>query len=147
MSPAQVAPVAWAWQPRPVALAPQGLAAQGSAARRLARRLLSREAGDLALLTGVAGPGLLVLLGAAETLPWEEGVVYLGHDDAARSILVPTTLTPTVPLSLLARALSRVPGAPEPLALLPDGVVASVAQARPLVHASLEAWLATGAGA
>jgi len=129
------------WGPREPPLPPCGLAARGEVARALAKKLLARPDDALASLRGVAGKGLLVLLGDAEDLPWEDGVVYLGRDEAAPSLLLPSHLAPRVSAALLERAfLARAPGAPlavlvEPPALVPAG------SARQLARAALAAWL------
>ncbi len=127
------------WRPRAQPLGPCAVAACGPVAR--ARALVERLQRGLApSLSGVAGTDVVVVLGAAGELPWEDGVVYLGRDPAAPGLLLPTLLEPTVPVDLFARALARLH--PLPLAVLPELVV-PVAAARPLDAASLAAWLAT----
>lgn len=42
------------------------------------------------------------MLGPEESLPWAEGVIYLGRDDG---VLLPTTLAPSVRADLLRLAL------------------------------------------
>lgn len=119
------------------------VAAVGPVALALARRVLA--AGEVArdLWRGVAGPGVLVLLGDTESLPWVEGVVYLGRDPAAPALLLPCTLAPEVAPALLERALvARAAGA-TPLAVLPRSAhLVPVGAARPVSRESLEAWLA-----
>lgn len=70
----------------------------------LARRVLAEDDARLANWEGVAGRGLLVLLGASALLPWVDGAVYLGRDAAAPSLLLPCALAPDVAASLLERA-------------------------------------------
>jgi hypothetical protein len=119
------------------------MAARGAAAVRLARRLL-RGPEPLASCRLVAGARLLVVLGPAEVLPWVEGAVYLGRDDLAPSLLLPTNVMPDVPLPLVERALlRRVPGADRPVAVLrgPE-VLVSTGRAQPAPPAALEEWVA-----
>ena len=136
------------WLPRPEPLRPTALAAQGQAALVLARRLLRDLDREEPLgLSGTASADLLILLGEAESLPWVDGVQYLGRDPDAPSLLLPTTLAPSVAPSLLERAfLRRFPGLAPPLAVLPSlACVASAAEARPLDRERLRAWLERGA--
>jgi hypothetical protein len=139
--------IAVEWRPRPEPLEPVAVAARGEAARAVARRLLARPDEALGKVAGVAGDGVLVLIGEAAALPWADGVVYLGRDPAAPGLLLPTALTPSVPLSLLERALLERAGAGgAPLAVLPGfGRLVSLAAARPVARAPLVAWL-RGAG-
>ena len=137
------------WRPRPNPLEPAGVAARGMAARALARRLLARGDEELARLRGVAGPELLIALGAAADLPWVDGVSYLGREAGAPLLLLPTTREPAVHPQLLERALlaraRELPGLEPPLAVLlaPDLLV-STAAARPIDRQVLERWLSRG---
>ncbi len=80
--------------------------AEGEVCGRLARRLLADD-GTLDKVQGLVAPDLLVVLGEAADLPWVDGVAYLGRDDAAPSLLLPTHLAPTVPATLLESALGE----------------------------------------
>jgi len=97
------------WSPRAHPLEPAGVAASGAAARALARRLLGAPPERLAGLRGCLETSrpLLLLLGEAALLPWVDGVVYLGREPRAPTLLVPTTLTADVPPDLLLRAARR----------------------------------------
>ena len=139
-----------AWRPRPVPLDPVGVAARGEAARAMAKRLLARWDRDeetLSRLSGVAGPGLIILLGDAPVLPWVEGAAYLGRDAHAPSLLLPTNREPTVPLPLLERALliraTRLHAEPPFAVLLDPPLLASTLEARPLIRSQIQAWLET----
>ena len=133
-----------AWTPRLVPLAPVGVVARGAVTTALANRLLNRTDDQLAELAGVQARGLLIVLSDDPTLlPWAEGVIYLGRDSSAPSILLPTTHAPSVPLPVLERAIrARFPELMMPLAVLPDGkTVVSVSECRkPMVRATLQAW-------
>ena len=133
--------VAVAWRERDAPLAPAAVAARGSASRTLARRLLTLDDERLGRLRGVAGSGLLVLVGAADDLPWVDGVVYLGVDPRARALLLPTTLEPDAPLPLLERALLDRRDRPPLAVLLEPPALVSVGAARPVARAALAAWL------
>src|SRR5579871_6188987 len=110
-----------AFRPRAVPLAPVAVAARGEAAAALASRLARRDDAALGRLSGVSAPGLLLVIGAVEELPWVDGVVYLGRDPAAPSLLLPTALEPDVPAPLFERAvLARARSAAPPIAVLVD---------------------------
>ncbi|HLL85062.1 MAG TPA: hypothetical protein VK420_20505 [Longimicrobium sp.] len=130
------------WGPREPPLRPAGVVARGMVARALARRLLAREDAELGRLHGAGGPGVLVLLGDADALPWEDGVTYLGRDADAPALLLPSNRAPDVPVALLERALLARARAEGPLAVLldPPGLV-PLGGARAVVRARLEAWL------
>ena len=139
------------WSP----LAPLGAAARGPVARMLARRLLAFDDERLSRLKGVAGPEMLIVLGEEESLPWVDGVIYLGRDSDAPLLLLPTSLSPSVPPAFLERALLRkinLHSSPRasssdrnvlaPLVVFLDPPsVASVGHARPVVRDTLSAWL------
>jgi hypothetical protein len=131
-----------------VPLDPVGVAARGEAARALAKRLLARWDRDedaLSRLSGVAGPGLIILVGDAQALPWVEGAAYLGRDAHAPSLLLPTNREPTLPLPLLERALliraTRLHTEPPLAVLLDPPLLASTLEARPLIRSQIQAWL------
>jgi hypothetical protein len=107
----------------------------------LAHRLL-RDADTLANFKAVGAPGLLVILGAETALPWVDGVVYLGHDAEAPSLLFPTSLEPSVPAALLERSLTATHKLRGPCALLLDPpAIIPLAEARTLARDSLVKWL------
>lgn len=139
------AAVAIAWRPRAVPLVARAVVARGAAAGRLARRLLRLDDDALAALTAVAGGGALAVLGAADALPWVDGVVYLGRDDDAPLLLVPTALAPSVPVALLARALATR-CTPAPIGVIAgDGAAAALVAlggARAIDRARLAAFAA-----
>jgi hypothetical protein len=131
------------WRPRAVPLAPLAVVAVGARARSLAERLLGDSDEILSGLRGVAGPGCVIAMG--EGLPWVDGVLYLGRDPDAPSLLLPTNLLPSVPAALLERALVAKSRMSPPLAVLPDPPrIASLAKALPIVRGMLELWLKSG---
>ena len=118
-----------------------GVAARGIPATRLAHRLL-RVPDSLSNYKGVSAPGLLVILGEEEHLPWVDGVVYLGHDSQSPSLLFPTNLEPSVPAALLERALTLVHNHHGPSALLLDPPsIIPLSEARTIAQESLIKWL------
>jgi hypothetical protein len=119
--------------------------ARGSGAAALARHLLgTRDEAALARLSGVRGPGLLLVLGREADLPWIDGIVYLGKDPAAPSLLLPSALEPDVPPALLERAiLARAFALEAPIAVLAHPpALAGAGGARPVRSKELQAFLA-----
>ena len=135
------------WSPRSSPLPALAVAGVGPVALALARRVLVAGDMELARWSGVAGPGVLVLLGDSDSLPWVEGVVYLGRDAAAPSLLLPCTLAPDVAPALLERALLTRAPVGTPLAVLPRPAhLVPVGAARPVSRDTLRAWLASQEG-
>ena len=129
------------WRPRFTPLVPVGVAARGAAATRLAHRLLS-DPDSLSHYKAVSAPGLLVVLGEEQWLPWVDGVIYLGHDPQSPSLLFPTNLEPSVPAALLQRSLMLVHNQNGPCALLLDPpAIVPLSEARTIARASLIKWL------
>jgi hypothetical protein len=130
------------WSPRQSPLAALAVAGVGPVAMALARRALAAEDKQLGAWSGVAGPGMLVLLGETDSLPWVDGAVYLGRDPAAPSLLLPCALAPEVAPALLERALVAHASAGTPLAVLPrSGHLVPVGAARTVARETLAAWL------
>lgn len=132
--------IAVTWRPRFTPLAALGIAARASAATRLAHRLLQEPVETLWQFKGVGGPGILVVLGPEELLPWVSDGVYLGRDAQSPSLLLPTTLEPSVPLSLLERSLTTHNPGPSALLLNPLSLV-PLTEARPIARKTLIKWL------
>jgi hypothetical protein len=131
------------WRARATALVPVAVAARDGVAIAFARRLLTLDDESLAKLRGIAGQGLLIALGEEELLLWVDGVTYLGRDDAAPSLLLPTTLEPDVPVALFERALLKRLNQSAPIAVLPalPSIITSVSPARPISRETLTVWL------
>jgi hypothetical protein len=129
--------------PRAGSLDPVAVIAAGPVARALAHRLLRFADADLAVLRGVAGDGLIVLVGDAASLPWVDGVVYLGRDADAPRLLLPTTLRPTVASDVFERAIARHAGqlgSPWAIVAVPPRVI-PIADALPVERAHVLHWL------
>jgi hypothetical protein len=86
--------------PREPPLAPEGVVGLGSAPALAAAALRRIDAG--AELHAAAGDGWLVVLGAADDLPWADGSVYVGR---AGPLLIPTTSAISPHPELVAAAL------------------------------------------
>jgi MoxR-vWA-beta-propeller ternary system domain bpX5 len=130
------------WRPRRVPLKPVAVAAEGESARLLTR-LLERTDEELLRLRGIRAPSVpaVLLSGEGDDLPWADGVVYLGKDDLAPALLVPSLLEPRLPLALLERAiLSRFASLGTPVAVLPGARLRlfPMGGARPLSRARLD---------
>lgn len=138
-------PLQIAWQTRLAPLAACAVAARGEVARELAQRALTRDDEELAKLHGVAGQGIVILLGESEFLPWADGALYLGRESEALSLLLPTTMMPNVPLALVERAMrARFATLPLPLAVLPQwNLVLPCGTAQSVVRAQLEKFAET----
>jgi hypothetical protein len=127
-------------------LTPTAVLALEAAAVALVRRLLQLDATHLSRLRGVSGPTFVLICGAAEDLPWVDGVLYLGVDASAPRLLMPTPLCPNVPCALLERAIARrLDGQPyrvsPPWALcFEPQLVIPVGDAKPVTARALEAW-------
>jgi hypothetical protein len=133
------------WSDREPPLAACAVAAWAEVARRLATRLLELDDQALGRLSGVAGKSTIVLLGDEADLPWVDGVLYLGRDPSAPSLLLPTRMEPVVPrANLLERAMTgRFAKVRPPLAVLPEKLtVISCYKALRLARSRVEAWLA-----
>lgn len=125
-------------------LEPVAVAAVGRAARRLGQRLLQLSEDQLGEWTGVAGASAIVLLGASDSLPWVDGVSYLGRDPRAPRLLVPTNLQPTtVAIEVFEQAVlgrdSRL--APPVAVVVSPPCLLSLAGALPVRRNRLRAWL------
>jgi MoxR-vWA-beta-propeller ternary system protein len=142
LSPAEPR-LGFAWRPRTRPLTPAAVSATGPASHALAARLLERDDEGLGRLRGVAGEGILAVLGEEEQLPWVDGAVYLGRDASSPALLLPTNREPLVPLPLLERAvLARLRDPYPPIALLATPpLILSAGLARPIHRGRLQTWL------
>lgn len=107
------------WTTREPPLNPSGIFARGTAATALAKRLLQEPDDRLKTLKGVYGDDYIAVTGPEPNLPWVEGLVYMGEDENAPGLYMPTLCTPTVDVHLVVEALSEM-GQRFPLFLLPE---------------------------
>ncbi|MFO0658637.1 MAG: hypothetical protein U0165_02205 [Polyangiaceae bacterium] len=145
LSPSAGVTVSWVLREPP--LEPAGCSAFEGAAIRLAERLLEIHSSDSARierLSGVATPEALFVLGAAEDLPWCDGVAYVGRDPEAPALLLPTTHRPSVHPALLQQALLRAGGGATRLLVraVPPSIF-PVDRAAPIARSLIERWLTT----
>jgi hypothetical protein len=91
------------WHSRLDALEPLALIAFEDAARNLKARLLSLNDENLSSLQGVFAENLLFIAG--ESLPWIDGGIYLGKDQNAPTIFLPTNLRPDLPVDLFEKSM------------------------------------------
>lgn len=121
---------------RELPLEPCAALALGGAVPPLVTRLLELDEERLSRMRAVRGRLFLLIQGGANDLPWSEGLLYLGKDEAAPRVLLPTTTAPSVPSALFERALARrcadaALAGPWAVCLEPRLVI-SVASAQPL---------------
>jgi hypothetical protein len=89
------------WLPAQDATGPAGLVACGALARQVLALLRARDAAQNTGLTVVVTPDMLVLLGAAASLPWLDGVRYCAPDALVPMLWLPTDATPGLPADLV----------------------------------------------
>lgn len=99
-----MSPIPVRWRARLQPLPPAAVVGCGAVAEALLRRMARVSEDTLATFEGVAGPGVLVVLGEANPLPWVDGVVYLGRDPRAPRLLLPTAQEPELHPGLLEQA-------------------------------------------
>ena len=132
------------WHFREEPRVPVAVVASGETAKELAKKLLSFDAAQWANWKGIATSDTIVLLGEAESLPWVDGVSYLGSDERAPHLLLPTNREPNVPADLLQQALIEGSPFPPPLAFVETrNMVVSLSHARELSRDVLKSWLFT----
>ena len=129
------------WLPRVTPLTARGVAGSGAVARALAHRLTAFDDAALGALVAVASAELLIVLGDASTLPWVDGVSYLGRDDAAPGLLLPTTVAPSVPPAVLEAAVRAMIARPPVAVLAAPARLVACGLARAVDRARLTAWL------
>lgn len=95
------------WRERAAPLPPRAAVGLGPVAAALLGRLRRATPDELRGVEGAASEGALVVLGEASLLPWVDGVVYLGRDPRAPSLLLPTAQEPTLHPALLEGAVAR----------------------------------------
>ena len=130
------------WTPRDTPLPARAVVASAAAAKALGRRQAALDDAALRSLAAVAGDGVIVVLGEAAALPWVDGVVYLGRDESAPDLLLPTALAPTVPVAVLEVAIRKLVRRASPVAVLPSPArLIACGSARTIDRALLATWL------
>lgn len=111
------------WQNRLDSLEPSAVVAFGQAAVNLKKKLLSFEDERLFRLRGIHAENLLFIAGNPEDLPWADGVIYLGKDALAPSLLLPTNRRPNIPLDLFEKKLLREFSAQKPFVAVGEKII------------------------
>ena len=127
------------WRPLEPPRVPEAVLGEGASVAALAGRAADRLRTGAALRAATSD-GVLLVVGEAQHLPWAEGVTYLGHEDG---LLLPTALTPDVPVDLLGQAVRQAFAANSPavrLAVLPGRVLAFRLDDRPTDPGWLASW-------
>jgi len=141
-----VSAIELSWTARDLPLPARAVAAWGDAAKVLGERIAARDAAGLVGLSAVAGNRVLIVIGDETALPWIDGAFYLGRDDGAPELLLPTALAPSVPAPVLEAAIKRVATKGAPIAVLPaSGMLVPCGAARAIDRAILATWLERGA--
>ena len=109
----------WHWRAAADERAPRAVVAHGAAVPRLLARVKAAAADVRAQWSATAAPGLLVVFGPAETLPWADGARYAAPHPDAPALWLPTHAEPSLAVDLLWRALERR-FARSPLLLWPE---------------------------
>jgi hypothetical protein len=105
--------------PRRVPRPATAVAGVGAARLALLHRLVALGDQRRGQLRVAAGADVVIVLGPTDALPWVDGAQWLGADDDAPSLLLPTALDPSWPLDLLqARVLSARGGRTGAVAVL-----------------------------
>lgn len=130
------------WTPRDVPLAARAVAAVGEVARALGRRLALLDDVSLGALAALASSEVLVVVGDESELPWIDGVTYLGRDESAPDLLLPTAMAPSVPPAILETAIkARCAGAAPVAVLWSPPLIVPCGEARSIDRARLMSWL------
>jgi len=120
------------WQAREIPLSPVALFVSLPQLPLLAQKLNSRFSDEILPFRAVYSANGFILLGEQEQLPWVPEIRYLGLDNEAPHLLLPTNLSPSLPLALIDRAIfTQVPDSPA--AIIPGKrLLFPLAQARSL---------------
>ena len=93
------------WLPTRSPLKPVGMIVANE--KSSIQRLLELDSERMSSLRGSYSKGAIVLLGSEEHLPWIPSALYLGQDESAPQLLVPTHLSPSLPVDWVNRAIQR----------------------------------------
>lgn len=119
------------WQNRFDSLEPLALIAFDESVIHLKEKLLTFDDERLSALQGVFAENLLFIAGASENLPWINGGIYLGKDEIAPSIYLPTNLRPTMPIDLFEKSLLHKFSEQRPFAVVKNQII-PVGKMRPI---------------
>lgn len=119
------------WKNRFDSLQPLALIAFNESAIHLKEKLLSFDDERLFGLQGVFAENLLFIAGVSENLPWIDGGIYLGKDENAPSIFLPTNLRPAMPIDLFEKSLLHKFSGQRPFAVIKNQII-PVGKMRPI---------------
>jgi hypothetical protein len=119
------------WQNRFDSLQPAALVVFGVSMIRLKDRLLLLDDEKLSNLQGVFAENLLFITGETDNLPWIDGGIYLGKDQNAPAIFLPTNLRPNMPIDLFEKMLLRKFAGQKPFAVIENQII-PVGKMRPI---------------
>ena len=129
------------WQNRAVSLDPCAVVAFDEAAVNLAEKLLRLDEESFGTFQGASARRLIFIVGRGDNLPWTDGVIYLGKDArTSASLLLPTTIEPTIPINLFKVVLEKKFRHLMPCIVLPKKII-PFGKAKNLSRAALERWL------
>lgn len=97
----------WGWRAQPDPPPAQGAVGIGAVARALLDAIERLDESVRAGLMLTANDEALVVTGAAQSLPWSEGVIYIAPRIDAPALWLSTVECPDLPLDLLQRAIAR----------------------------------------
>ena len=133
------------WIERPTPLKPIACAAKNDKATNLLRQLLEYSENALTQLQGVASDKHVVIEGPIESLPWCDGVIYLGKEPDEPRLWMNTTLQSKDPSMWLRQKLIDSQHLNPPLVLLSSKEaqteVISMARSTPLSRNTIQQWL------
>jgi hypothetical protein len=95
------------WHSRKAPLEPSGMLITSDIRVSAVKILLALGTERLSLLRGSFDEHVIVLLGEKVQLPWIPGCVYVGKEDCAPNLYIPTSLKPNLPLDWLEHAIHR----------------------------------------
>lgn len=98
------------WRPSSQPLAASGLLIYSREYPQLKSKLEAFTAEQQAQLKLAHDKHVAVLLGDEVNLPWIPGALYLGQATGVTNLYLPTTLSPSLPISLIASAVSTLFG-------------------------------------
>ncbi|WP_022951102.1 hypothetical protein [Leucothrix mucor] len=98
------------WKPSQQPLPASGLLIYAAEYPLFKAKLASFTPEQKARLKLAHGSDVAVLLGANQDLPWIPGALYLGQASGVTNLYLPTTLSPSLPIALIASAVATLFG-------------------------------------
>ena len=98
------------WTPSQQPLPASGLLVYASEYPLLRAKLGAFTSEQKAHLKLAHGSKVAILLGASQNLPWIPGALYLGQTNGVTNLYLPTSLSPSLPIALIASAVTTLFG-------------------------------------